>query len=74
MELQLNTSTQLRRYNSAIYAVKELLEAQKIDGYEFMIDTLMTSYYGIDDIVLHIENKQREDQIKRAQKYMEDKG
>lgn len=70
MQLQTNTSTHLKRFNSSIYAIKELLDAQKVDGYEFMIDTLLTAYYGIDDIVNHIEQIQREEQIKRAQEYM----
>jgi len=75
MQLQTNTPTQLRRLNSSIYAIKELLDAQKVDGYEFMIDTLLSAYYGIDDIVNHIEQIQREERIKRAQQYQtENKG
>lgn len=70
MTLHTNTSTHLRRLNSTVYAVKELIDAQKVDGYEFMIDTLLTAYYGIEDIVNHIDQIQREEQIKRAQEYM----
>ncbi len=61
MQLQTNTSTNLKRLNSSIYAIKELLDAQQVDGHEFMIDTLLSAYYGIDKIVSHIEQIQRED-------------
>ena len=73
MELQIGTSTKLRRLNSAIYAIKELISAQKLDGSDFMIDTLMTSYYGIDEIVIHIEEKESEALIKRQQEYLKNR-
>ncbi len=61
------TPTNLKRYNAAVYAVKELIEAQHLDGYEFMTETLMIAFYGIEDIVAKLEARQREDIIKRRQ-------
>jgi len=69
MQLSTLTSTNLKRYNSAVFAVKELIQVQKIDGYDHLIDTLMMAYYGIDDIVIEIEQLQRQKQIKRAQQF-----
>lgn len=66
MQIDPLTPTHLKRYNSAIFAVKELIEAQHVDGYEFLIDTLMMAFYGIDDIVSELEIQQRQDILKKA--------
>lgn len=69
MHLPTNTTTHLRRYNNAIYSIKELISAYKIDGYEHMIDTLMMAYYGIDNIIEKLEERESEEQIKHHYKH-----
>lgn len=61
-------ATNLKRYNSAIYSVKELIKAQKIDDYEHLIDTIMLAYYGIEGIITDMEIQNREELIKQASK------
>ncbi len=70
MELQPLTAINLKRYNSMIFAVKELISSQKIDGHDYMTDTLMTAFYGIEDILYHIEELERERIIKLNQEFM----
>lgn len=70
MELQPLTGTNLKRYNSMIFAVKEIISSQKIDGHDYLTDTLITAYYGIEDILYHIEELERERVIKRNQEFM----
>jgi len=66
MQINPLTPLHLKRYNSAIFAVKELIEAQHVDGYEFMIDTLMMAFFGIEHIVSELEIQQRQDLLKKA--------
>lgn len=68
MKLDGLTTTHFKRHLSAIYAIKELIEAQQIDNYEFMVDVLMSSYYGLDNILRDIEAFHREQFIQRAAK------
>ncbi|PLY04897.1 MAG: hypothetical protein C0625_15410 [Arcobacter sp.] len=70
MELSRFTGTNLKRYNSMIFAVKELIDNQKIDGYDYMTDTLVTAYYGIENIIEEIEKLERDALIKRQQEYI----
>jgi hypothetical protein len=67
MQLQPTTPLTLRRLNSSIYAVKELIAMQRIDGYDHLIDTLLMAYYGIGRIVDELEQFERETQIQRMQ-------
>lgn len=66
MQNNLLIATHLKRFNSAIYSVKELIEVHRVDGYDHLIDTLMVSYYGIEEIISEMEIKNREEMIKRA--------
>lgn len=69
MQLSELTPTHLKRFNSAIYSVKELIQIQKVDGYDHLVDTLMMAYYGIETIVQDMEQLQREEHIKRYEEY-----
>lgn len=60
MKLDGLTTTHFKRHLSAIYAIKELIQAQQIDNYEFMVDTLMSSNYGLENILRDIEAFHRE--------------
>lgn len=68
MKLNPLTSTHFERHLSAVYAVKEIISLQKIDEHKFMVDTLMTAYYGLEDILEDIQQIQREEFIKRMAK------
>jgi len=61
------TTLHLKRYSSMIYSIKELIQAQKIDGYDHMIDTLLVAMYGIEDIITDLEQIQREEFIRQEQ-------
>jgi len=68
MQLHGLTTTNFKRHLSAIYAIKELIQSQKMDEYEFMTDTLMVSYYGLQDMLEELEAIQREEIAKRLAK------
>ncbi len=68
MKLPSLTGLNLKRYNSMIFAVKELIDNQKIDGYDYMTDTLVTAFYGIENIIEDIEKLERDALIKRQMK------
>ncbi len=62
-------TTELRRYSNAVYSVKELISKERVDGYEHMIDTLLLAVYGIEDIIVQLNQYQSELRYKeRSQK------
>ena len=62
MQLQPLTATNLHRYNSIIYTIKELIDSKEHDELclEEIRDSLLIVYYGIDEIAEDLKNTFKE--------------
>lgn len=70
MQIPILTTTNLHRHAAAVYAICQLIKSEGLDNHEFMSDTLLGVYYGIEEIASGLEQVAREERIKNAASFI----